>query len=208
MTRSGYLGALIAGGKSVRFGAPKARTEMAGLPMIAWGIRALGDAERIVVVGGDPALAAELGVDHLEDAEAGRGPLAGLVAALEAANEEGHVGVFALACDLPLVTSAIVRRIVQAGDGESVVAACGSEGPEPLCAFYPASCLVPAQERSRRGIHSLKGLLDALSVRLVAAEELGCSPSEDPFLNVNTPEDALAAEAVLAARAGTGASAG
>lgn len=211
-----FLGAIIAGGGSRRFGSPKALAEIAGLPMIEWSLRALVDAERQVVVGGDPAVAEALGVGHLRDAAvgggafgggasggavSGGGPLAGLVAALESARDLGLDGVFALACDVPLVTSEVVGELVDGAGAQEAVAAQGPLGAEPLCAFYGVSCLEVARARLESENRSLRGLLDELPLRMVDLRGIGdlASP-EDLFMNVNTPEDARRAEGLLASR--------
>ena len=216
-----FLGAIIAGGGSRRFGAPKALAEIAGLPMIEWSLRALVDAERQVVVGGDPAVAEALGVGHLPDAAfggvafggvafgggafgsvaSGGGPLAGLVAALESARDLGLDGVFALACDVPLVTSEVVGELVDGAGAQEAVAAQGPLGAEPLCAFYGVSCLEVARAHLESENRSLKSLLDELPLRTVDLRGIGdLARPEDLFMNVNTPEDARRAEGLLASR--------
>lgn len=196
------LGAIIAGGGSRRFGRPKATAEIGGLAMIDWSLRALVEAVTdVVVVGGDPAVAESRGLDHLVDAAPGGGPLAGLVSALRAAEGRGLDGIFALACDMPLVDVAVVRELLRHAAGDEVVAPRGPRGPEQLCAFYPSGCLGVAEQRLAMPDVSLRALLHVVPVRTVdVAGITEPAEAEALLMSVNKPEDALRAEALLSAR--------
>jgi molybdopterin-guanine dinucleotide biosynthesis protein A len=196
------LGAVLAGGASARFGTPKWQADLEGRTLGARAVAALApNTARVVVVGADPALRA-LGVEVRADLDAGMGPLGGLRTALCWARELSLEAVVLLGCDLPLVGAAVVRALVDAWDDQEVVTPFGPRGPEPLCALYAAGVL-PAVEAS------LASRELALH-RLIERARAGCLPLdaarsaaglEDPFLNVNTPED-LARAAALLARGG------
>ena len=196
------LGAIIAGGGSRRFGRPKATAEVGGLAMIEWSRRALvRDVTDVVVVGGDPAVAESLELDYLMDATPDGGPLAGLVSALRAATDQRLDGVFALACDMPLVDAAVVRELLRHVDGDETVAPLGPRGPEQLCAFYPSVCLDVAEQRLTTSDRSLRALLKVLHVRTV--DVAGITRPAEPetlLMSVNTPEDERRAAAHLSAR--------
>jgi molybdopterin-guanine dinucleotide biosynthesis protein A len=69
----------------------------------------------------------------------------------------------ALACDMPFVSSAFVRRLVSAADAP-IVAPRRNEPPpknwEPLCARYEATTVLPhALRRLAAGKHALQPLL-------------------------------------------------
>jgi molybdopterin-guanine dinucleotide biosynthesis protein A len=196
------LGAIIAGGGSRRFGRPKATAEVGGLAMIDWSLRALVEVVTdVVVVGGDPAVAESRGLGHLVDAAPEGGPLAGLVSALRAATGRGMEGVFALACDMPLVNAAVVREVLRHTAGAEAVAPLGPRGPEQLCAFYPSACLGVAEERLVLADRSLKALLKVLPVHSIdVAGITEPAESEALLMSVNTPEDARRAEALLSHR--------
>lgn len=196
------LGAIIAGGGSRRFGRPKATAEVGGLAMIDWSLRALvAEVTDVVVVGGDPAVAESRGLGHLVDAAPDGGPLAGLVSALRAAEGRGLDGIFALACDMPLVDVVVVREVLRHAGGDEVVAPLGPRGPEQLCAFYPSRCLGVAEQRLAMPDVSLRALLDVVSVRTVdVAGITEPAEAEALLMSVNEPEDAVRAETLLSAR--------
>lgn len=170
--------------------------------MIDWSLRALvEDVTDVVVVGGDSAVAESRGLGHLVDAAPDGGPLAGLVSVLRAATDHGLDGIFALACDMPLVDATVVRELLRHAEGEEVVAPLGPRGPEQLCAFYPSACLGVAERRLAMSDLSLRALLKVVPVRTV--DVAGITEPAEPealLMSVNTPEDALRAEALLSAR--------
>ncbi|MDT8369296.1 MAG: nucleotidyltransferase family protein, partial [Longimicrobiales bacterium] len=87
------LGVILAGGGSTRFGSPKAAARIAGRPMAGWVRRALEPhLDEVVIVTGDPSLAALLPIRSRPDALPGLGPLGGLFTALGWAREEGCAG--------------------------------------------------------------------------------------------------------------------
>ncbi len=199
---SALMGALLAGGKSTRYGKPKPLEPMAGRPMAVWPFEALKTQfTRVVLLSGDEELARILACPHRTDRIPGQGPLGGLVTALHWARELGLEGVFLLACDLPLVNGSLVARILAHGfQGRSalVPASPGPLGMEPLCAAYGLSCLSPAEALLAAGRRSMMGLLEAVPVSLVPLGSLGGEASvARQFRNVNSPEDGRAVEEVL-----------
>lgn len=143
--------------------------------------RALG--LEVVLVGEHPAYA-PLGLPMIADAEAGQGPLGGLVALLERA---GARAVIALACDLPFVERSFLERLVTATSDAAALAPRRGGGPwEPLFARYDAVRALPvARARLSRRELSLQGLLDALG-----ADALSLDAAHERMLtDWDTPED-------------------
>ena len=195
-----WVGVVLAGGASRRFGRAKWREEVGGRPMAARALDALAPHARArLVVGSDPALAS-LGVPVREDARPGRGPLAGLETALLWARDAGATHLLALACDLPLAGPDTVGAVAAAaapGD-EAVVPRAGGR-PQPLCAAYALEAL-PTVGRllDREEGASLHRLLADLRVRWMEAAAL--PGGSDAFLNVNRPAERERAERLLGPR--------
>jgi molybdopterin-guanine dinucleotide biosynthesis protein A len=125
-------------------------------------------------------------VRTLDDRPAGIGPLGGLAGLLHAAAPDQ---VLALACDLPLVSRALLAQLVDAKLQVSTeVLAIRSENGlwEPLCARYDARVLAARVEQAiARGVRSFQQLFAELSV-----EELVISASQQRELcDWDTPED-------------------
>lgn len=186
---------ILAGGRSRRFGAPKALAAVDGKPMIVRVRDALRAAlPEVVVIARDRALARDLGIPVRVDLVAGGGALAGVHAGLRWAEEQGRPGALCVACDMPFLSPLLLRRLRDhALESRARVLAPESFGPvgvEPLCAYYAVACLPEIEARLARGERALTGLLDPLRTdRLPLLEVLRFGDPERLFLNVNTPED-------------------
>lgn len=188
------LGAVLAGGASSRFGAPKALARVGGRRLVDRVLAAVqGAAGRAVLIANDPRITAA--VASRPDEQAGAGPVGGIVTALRWAREEGLPGALCVACDMPFVSPGLLRMIVSAAaesPGMIVVPESGGRrGFEPLCAYYPVEALDVAEDA--RAPHQL---IARFPTRRITVHEAG-----DPgilFFNVNTPEDLERAERIAA----------
>ncbi|ATE66442.1 molybdenum cofactor guanylyltransferase [Rhizorhabdus dicambivorans] len=106
------LGAVIAGGRSSRFGTDKAEALWQGRPLIDHAIDALRPfVDEIVVCG-----RAHGGLPVLADRPApDMGPLGGINAALHHGRERGDGIVLTVGCDTPLLPAALFERLIAAG---------------------------------------------------------------------------------------------
>ncbi len=179
------LGVVLAGGAATRMGGAKMTATLAGRPLVAWPLAAMSEVleDVVVVAKGDtplPRLAAPLWIEPDEP----RHPLAGVVHALRWA--EGR-GVVVCAGDLPLVTPADLRALIEAGGPAAV--ARGGDRVQPLLARYEATALAPlAAALPDAPATAAARALDPTEVDMPAAS----------LLNVNTEEDLAAAERALA----------
>ncbi len=133
--RTPLYGALLIGGKSQRMGQPKHLLAHGGFTWLEQGLSQLeAVAQRVVIVGAGelpPSLESLRLPDVLEMA----GPLAGILAAQRWAPKAGWL---VRACDMPQVThSSLEWLLAQREPGVwGVVPRLGSEGVEPLLAYY------------------------------------------------------------------------
>lgn len=111
MTGRGLLGAVLAGGRSQRFGSDKALALLDGRPLIRHAIERLAACcDAVVVVGRDWP-----GHARVEDHPGpGLGPLAGLCGALLHAGHHGFAHVLCVPCDTPGLPPDLVRRLAPA----------------------------------------------------------------------------------------------
>lgn len=186
--REGLICAILAGGRSLRMGCPKGLIAVGGRPLIARiAAQARSVTDRIFVCGNAGPDAAAIGLPAIPDVYEGRGPLAGLHAALL---HDPSCSVLLLACDLPNVHSAMLERLVGLADGYDIAAACTSDGiPQPLCAFYRRTCIDAVENCLKNGVNRAMALLShpSLRVRLVDPEAGNFTDSD--LLNLNTPDD-------------------
>ena len=184
--RSSVDALVLAGGRSRRFGSDKRLARLGRDELVRNAVRRVRQAVdgRVFVATGRrrerlPGTASTIVV---ADRPAGKGPLGGIAAALELA----AVGVVVLACDVPRVRPATLRRLAAVGRRlDRPVAVRGGRGWEPLVAYYPAWMLNHVRAAIRAGALAPHRLLDAC-----AAVALAASPQE--LGNVNTTADLAA----------------
>ncbi len=177
-------------------GRDKAELELGGVRLVDHALASLERvASRILVASGETQRFREFELECVLDPVKDGGPLAGLVAGLEAARSRWLAVV---ACDMPRVDSEVLLRLVDRARREGLDAALFATraGPEPLCAVYSTACLASAREalesgeRRMNSFHGGRDGLRKLDVRAFTAHELGLPElGDDPAANLNTPED-------------------
>jgi molybdopterin-guanine dinucleotide biosynthesis protein A len=190
------LGGVLVGGQSRRFGSDKATAHVGSRSMSAWAVRTLREvSDPVVLLGGDGRLARRMALPWRADERSGCGPLAGVAAGLRWAVELARPGLLVLACDLPLVTSSLMKTIYEAADPEAdaVVPHWDTGEVQPLCAWYGPAALPIMESSLERGEFSMRSLLLRLRVRTLDEEE-SPEPVRPLLLNVNTPEALTLAE--------------
>jgi molybdopterin-guanine dinucleotide biosynthesis protein A len=206
------IGALIAGGVSSRYGAPKAFAEVGSERIVDRVLRALDAAvPTVLAIVNDPLIAESLRVPTRPDRVPDAGALGGIHAALHWARERGATAVLAVGCDTPLLPPALLaeladayRRAAGADTAPDVYAAesGGRRGIEPLCAVYGVSCIAAIEGALERGDRRLIGFHGDVTVtRLPLARVAAHGDPATLFLNVNTPADRDTAERIIAGAA-------
>ncbi|WP_395144199.1 molybdenum cofactor guanylyltransferase [Armatimonas sp.] len=186
--------AILAGGKSQRFGQDKAALFLPGIVT-----ECLATGLPLVVIGraSHPELPAS--VRCFPDALPNHGPLGGIITALQVTQGP----VLALACDLPELRREAILWLIQSWEqaqrAENIEILVAAHPPtnntpqtnntpsslEPLFAIYSPACLPTAEELLLAGRRSLHGLIqrsrwkEALLPPELAAQ----------LHNVNTPDD-------------------
>ena len=196
------FGAILAGGESRRYGAPKALADVGGLRIIDRATDALGAAcDELVVIANHPDLFADLDLPTRPDVRTGVGALGGIHAALTWARDEGRPGIVAVACDMPFLSPALLIRLRElafdaAGRYDVVVPESrGRRGVEPLCAGYGTGCIPAIEAELDGGDSHVIGFYDDVRVHRVPLSDVEslCDP-DVAFMNVNTPEQRERAE--------------
>jgi molybdopterin-guanine dinucleotide biosynthesis protein A len=151
---------ILAGGKSSRMqGEDKSLLPIEGKPMIlhiADQLKAHFDA--VMIGANDKEKYAFLGYPIVPDHEAGKGPLGGIHACLEASSTEIN---FITACDIPTMNIKLIRNMINLSlDVDIVMPLSKDFKQEPLYAVYKRSVTKPAamilQNNGRRIVELLK----------------------------------------------------
>ncbi len=184
---SAYKAAILAGGKSSRFGSNKALALLRGRPIIEIIADTLSRIfPEVSIISNDPASYVFLSLPVLPDIHPGLGPLSGIHSALI------HLScprLFVVACDMPLLDPRLIEYMFERGAEEAVILPEGPLGPEPLHAIYPAGALPVIDKALRQGRLKLKDLLPKLPTHVIGKEEVeAISPGLRCLKNVNTLE--------------------
>jgi molybdopterin-guanine dinucleotide biosynthesis protein A len=171
-------------------GTDKAFVEVGGVAMVVRVASALTAAgcTPVVLVGGDGALLARIGLPTVADQWPGAGPAGGVLTALAATTTDL---VVVASCDLPLLEAGVVRTLVAAlvADSDLGVAVATTDRPQlSLTAWRRAVVADTLRERwdaGARALHELVAAVPSAAVEVPAAA----------LRNVNTPEQLSAAEA-------------
>ncbi|MEN9506937.1 MAG: hypothetical protein RI958_2863 [Actinomycetota bacterium] len=203
-------GAILAGGASRRMGRDKAFVEIDGVPMVSRVAAVLTESgcSSVVVVGGDAAALGRVGLERIDDAWPGEGPLGGVITALRWAGGP----VLVVACDLPDLSVGAVRALLGTARRQDVrPVAAEAPGPgldgvdgvygvdvvvadggrlEPLLAVWSHAALGRLEDRFVvRGERAVHRVLEGGP----GAELTVCRVPIDPAVvrNVNSPVDVL-----------------
>lgn len=181
-------GALIAGGKSRRFGQDKALLHLDGETLLARSLRTLGSLTAAQLVIGPVERISESGsVAVVPDAIPDSGPLGGIYTALRAST---WPHVLAVACDMPFLNADLLRYLLSLMDEADVVLPKVDGHGEQLHAIYASTCLEPMKRRLESADYKIERLFGDVRVRTVEEDELRrYDPQLRSFWNVNTPAD-------------------
>jgi molybdopterin-guanine dinucleotide biosynthesis protein A len=185
-------GIVLCGGRSSRMGRPKAWLPFGDELMLQRIVRILGEVVNPVVVvaapGQDvPPLPA--GVEIVRDEVEGRGPLQGLAAGLAALDGKADAAYLS-SCDVPFLTAAFVRRMIELLEGHSISVPQVGGYHHPLAAVYRLSVRPVVADLLAAGRLRPVFLFDAVPTRVVAPNELADLQS---LSNLNTPDEYAAA---------------
>jgi molybdopterin-guanine dinucleotide biosynthesis protein A len=180
--------AILAGGLATRMGGrPKSFIEVGGRRIIDRQLEVLRPLfDEILIAANDASPYQEFGLPIVPDAVRGVGPLAGILAALEAMRAERIVAV---ACDMPFITEAALRLFLDAPDADVVVSETGGR-PDPLFARYSRACAAPIRRRLEAGDRKVTSFFQDVSVLVMNEGRLREIDPELRFLaNCNSPAD-------------------
>ncbi len=183
-----FSAAILAGGRSSRFGTNKALSLFDGRPLLTWPVETLRPAtDDLFLVANDPDPYAAFGLPIHADARPGMGALSGLHSAL---THSRHDRILVVGCDMPWVDRGLFELLLDAIEGHDAAVPISDSGIEPLHAVYHRGALAAMERALDAGSPALKGLLKDLNCRQVAPEEWrSAATGPNPFANINTQQE-------------------
>lgn len=177
-------------------GENKALLAVAGVRLIDRVVASLRPlTDEIILISNDAETYADLGLSVVADLEPGRGPLMGLYSGLSACTREL---AFLLACDMPFVNTALLRRMAAAATDYDIVIPQTTDGLHPLHAVYRRSTCLPAIELAlAAGERRMISFHRTMRVRVISEAEVALlDPAGIALMNVNTPDELARAERI------------
>ncbi len=187
-----------AGGESRRMGADKALLPFLGQPLILRPLNRLASlADELLVTSNQPKNFRFLGLTPVPDLVPGMGALGGLYTALSAAR---YPYVAVVACDMPFASIeifALELSLIKETHSDAVIPR-DEKGTEPFHAIYCRdTCLPHIQRALEAGKRRADAWFAQVKIRYLENDEyLPYDPEQLAFLNINTPEDLVAAEKI------------
>lgn len=174
---------VLCGGKSSRMGFDKSLLQIDGEFMLLRTVKQLKKIFTEIVLVADkkgkfPVVFSQ--VEILEDHYFEKGPLGGLVTALEQIETEY---LFLLACDIPDLNIDLIRKMAESIAAHDIVIYEQNDRLEPLFAFYRRSCLHVFKQQLQTNDRRIRKEFDRFLVKVIPLE------SCVSLKNVNSPKE-------------------
>lgn len=126
------------------------------------------------------------------DAAINKGPIAGLVSALEHCKA---VWALVVAVDMPLLSANSLKKLLDAANAHyDVITLSSSTKPEPLAALYRSDTSHFWREQMEANQLSLRDGIKKLTGKII---KISSTKDENDLLNINTPEDLQQVKGVM-----------
>lgn len=175
---------LLCGGSSRRLGWDKTRLEVDGVRVP----RRTATLLRSVVASAVEVGPGVSGLVVTREEPVGSGPLAAIAAGWQLVGKDDHVGALVIAGDLPFVSDALLRLLVEWESDYSVVPVVAGRD-QPLCARWSRADLDDARGRLAAGERSMKHLANRRDVAYLDESAWGRVATAREFADVDTPDD-------------------
>lgn len=187
MTTKQFVGILLAGGKSRRYGSPKAFAKMDRKQFYEISYANLRTVcDDIVIVTREEYLSrfpSNLTVITDEASYVGFGPLAGIYAAMNYFEAANYV---VLPCDMPLLRGEILKRLIELHTQDVTVVTTDGY-VQPLVSVWNVNVKREIERSLQEKRLKMTDVLECVNTMYVASEKLTDTPYV--FMNVNTPRE-------------------
>jgi len=194
----GLTGIVLAGGQSRRMGRNKALMALEGQTLIGRVLDKVSSlCDELIISANDADLYAGLPARVVPDIVPRRGALSGIHAGLSAMRNEMALVV---ACDMPFLNLRLLRYMIVIAPGYDVIVPRVGGSYEPLHAMYSVNCIAPIAQLMDQGPRRVIDFYKHVQVREVAQDKIALFEAELSFVNVNTPQEWVDAQRLIAQR--------
>ncbi|SFZ94465.1 molybdopterin-guanine dinucleotide biosynthesis protein A [Flaviramulus basaltis] len=176
-------GIILAGGKSSRMGTDKGFLMLNGKTFIQHSIDALNPLVSKIIIVSNNEDYNQFGAKRINDVFENSGPIAGIYSGLIQSETAYNL---VLSCDIPLINSNVLKKLIDGIDNTSEVIQIESNGKTmPLIALYKNSCEHIFYELLQKGEKRLQYAVSQCKVKTITLD------NKFDFLttNVNTKEE-------------------
>lgn len=187
-------GAILAGGKNIRYPSVKSFIKIGGSTIIERNLKILeGIFEEVFISTNSPELYFRLGVPLFGDRIPSRGPMSGLYTLLSNIKNDC---LFIVACDMPFVKESLIlficeryKEISKKMDIDATIPIYKDE-PQPLLGIYCKGALTYLKDCVLKERTSLKRFFNEIRTYYIYHNEFAhLDPEGISFVNINTEED-------------------
>lgn len=183
INKKNITGIILAGGKSSRMGTDKGFLILNDKLFIQYSIDALKPLVSELIIVSDNPDYDMLGLKRVIDITKDAGPVSGIYSGLEASSNEYNL---ILSCDIPLITSEVLEKLIDAYDESSEIIQVESKGKTmPLIALYKTQVKDKFKRYLEQDERRLRVVIKACKFKNVALE----GKDQISTLNVNTKEE-------------------
>jgi len=181
--KKNITGIILAGGKSSRMGTDKGFLQLNNKPFVRYSIAALQPLVSKILIVSDDAKYDTFGLKRITDSTKDAGPVAGIYSGLEASKTEWNL---ILSCDIPLITSHVLQKLINAVDDASDIIQAESNGKTmPLIALYKRTVKGQFKRFLEQGERRLRVVVKGCRYNTIVLDEA----FQNATLNVNTKEE-------------------
>ena len=186
--KKNITGIILAGGKSSRMGTDKGFLLLKNKPFVQYSIDALTPLVSEIIIVSDNSDYDVFGFKRIADITKNAGPVAGICSGLEASTTDYNL---ILSCDIPLIKSQILEKLINNIDDTSQIIQVESKGKSmPLIALYKKEVANTFNTFLQNDERRLRVAINSCKSKNIVLDE------EDTFtaINVNTQTELKALE--------------
>ncbi|MFH1996682.1 MAG: molybdenum cofactor guanylyltransferase [Candidatus Omnitrophota bacterium] len=190
-TTHSITGIILAGGVSRRMGSDKAFLRLGSTTVIEELIGRLKNVfVDIVCIANDREKYEQFGIPTVADRIPGKGPIGGIYTGLLVSRTPS---VFVFACDAPFVHEGLINSMIRRANEGDIIVPKWNGRLEPLHAIYSKKCIDPIEYRLRNNELKMSKYVSDSNAVILEKELKMFQLGQNPFRNLNTPDDYEAA---------------
>lgn len=175
---------ILAGGKSQRMGSDKGLVKLWGQPLISYSLSLLDSLQIPASIISSNKLYQQFGLPVIKDNLEGKGPMGGLLTALENTRRKN---VLLLGCDMPFLTKEVVMALAETSKEKKGAIASYRGQANPLLGIYPLSLLEAVRMHIKQDKLKMQHFVKDFLIPI--KDFSGVEKAGEIFTNIHTPED-------------------